>query len=345
MKVLLTFDTPSSFSGGHDFQKEFEDPDWVTEKDVYKALLKNGHEVSLLGIHKDITILIEEIKVNRPDVVFNLIETFRDKVHLDKNVAWLLEMLQVPYTGAPPTSLLICNNKALSKQILSFHKIRIPDFCTFYRKHKVWLPKRLTPPLIVKPLSDEASRGISQASVVDNEQFLIERVRFIHEKMNADAIVEEYIDGREMYLGALGSKKITVFPPIEMKFANVPEDEPRVATYKAKWDKEYRKKWGIKNVFTGRLAGDTEKRIKDICKRAYRALNIQGYARFDIRVSSDSRIYILEANANPGLAKDEDFGVAAEKAGIPYTKLIQKLLSHALKRGQRPFSKKFGNNI
>ena len=249
---------------------------------------------------------------------------------MDKNVAWLLEMLHVPYTGASPTSLLICNNKALSKQILSFHKIRVPNFYTFYRKHKVWLPKRLTPPFIVKPLSEEASRGISQASVVDNAESLIERVRFIHDKMNADAIVEEYIDGREMYLGALGSKKITIFPPIEMKFANVPEDEPRVATYKAKWDKEYRKKWGIKNVLIGRLASGIEKRIKDICKRAYRALNIQGYVRFDIRISPDSRIYILEANANPCLAKNEDFGVAAEKAGIPYIKLIQKLLSRAL---------------
>jgi D-alanine-D-alanine ligase len=334
LKILLAFDVPSPTPRGYDFKEEFSGTDWVTEKDVYKALLENGFEVSLLGIYDDITILIEEIKASKPDVVFNLMEVFRDESRLEKNIAWLLQMLQIPYTGASPTNLLICNNKALSKKILSYHKIRVPKFHTFYRKRKVWLPKHLKLPLIVKPLCEEASRGISQASVVDSQESLIERVRFIHEKMNAHAIVEEYINGREMYLGVLGSKKITVFPSVEMRFSNVPEDEPRIATYKAKWDKEYRKKWGIKNVLISHLAGDLDKKVRDVCKRAYRALNMQCYARFDIRVDADSNIYILEANANPCLGKKEDFGESAEKSGMPYNGLIKKIISLALRRNR-----------
>lgn len=332
LRVLLAFDVSSLTSRGYDFEEEFKDPAWETERDVHQALLENGYEVNLLGIYNDINILIEEVKKSKPDVIFNLVETFRNKVHLDKNLAWLLEMLQVPYTGASPTSLLICNNKALTKKILSYHKIKVPNFYTFYRNRRVWLPRRLKPPLIVKPLTDEASRGISQASIVDNQESLIERVRFIHQKIDADAIVEEYIDGREMYIGVMGFKRIKVFPPIELRFSNVPEDEPRIATYKAKWDKEYGKKWGIKGVFTGRLAEDLEKRLRETCKRAYRVLNMQCYARFDIRVGKDSNIYILEANANPCLAKKEDFAQAAIKSGIPYNKLIQRLVLKALKK-------------
>ncbi len=332
LKVLQLFDSPYFTPRGYDFVKEFKELDWGAEADIYKALLASGHTVTFLGLYNDINILLEEVKENRPDIIFNGAEVFNQKSYLDKNVAAVLEMLGIPYTGASPASLLICGNKALSKKILSFHRIKTPHFYTFYKKHKVWLPKRLKLPLIVKPLREEASRGISQASVVDSEDSLFERVKFIHESVKDDAIVEEYIEGREFYVGVLGNKRIKVLPLREMKFGEVGGDEPRIATYKAKWDYDYRQKWGIKNVFAGRLPNGLTEKIEEVCKRTYKALNMQCYARFDIRITSDSKIYIIEANANPCLDEYDELGQSAAKAGILYNKLIQKILALGLER-------------
>jgi D-alanine-D-alanine ligase len=332
LNILLLFDTPSFKPRGYDFKEEFKEIDWSTESDVYQALKELGHKVTLLGLYNDINILLEEVKENRPDIIFNLTEVFDQKTYLDKNVVAVLELLDIPYTGATPMSLLICNDKALSKKILSFHRIKVPHFYTFYRNRRIKLIKRIKLPLVVKPLCEEASRGVSKASVVDSEEALIERVKFIHEKMNMDAIAEEYIEGRELYVSVLGNKKLRVLPFREMKFGELPQDEFRIATYKAKWDFEYREKWGIKNVFAGKLAEGLDKKIIELCKRAYRALNMQCYARFDIRVTSSGSVYILEANANPCLARYDEFAQSAEKAGIPYTKLIQKIINLAFQR-------------
>lgn len=333
-KVLLLFDSPYAVPRGYDFKEEFNAPDWSTEHNMYKTLCLLGYDVRPLGLFDDVSILLEEVKENPPDVVFNLADVFTQKSHFDKNVAWLLEMLEIPYTGATPTSLLICNNKALTKEILSFHKIKVPNFHTFYRGHRVWLPKRLTLPLIVKPLCEEASRGISQASVVDNEDAFIERVKFIHESMNMDAIVEEYIDGREFYAAIIGNKRLKVLPLREMKFGGFGEDEPRVATYKAKWDSVYRKKWEIDNVFAGRLADGLQGDIEKVCKRVYRLLSMKCYARIDLRVAPDKGIYVIEANANPNLDIDDEFALSANKAGISYKKLARKLIDLALQKNQ-----------
>ena len=332
MKVLLLFDSPYSRPRGYDFQEEFKNADWDTEQDVCRALRESNYEVSILGLYNDIGILLEEIAEFKPDVVFNLVEVFNQKTYLDKNIAALLQMLEIPYTGASPASLFICNNKGLSKKILSFHKIKIPHFHVFYKKRSVLFSRRLKLPMIIKPLQEEASRGISQASIVDNQSAFFERINFIHQRMNTDAIAEEYIDGRELYVSILGDKRIKVLPAREMKFGQLPEDEPRIATYKAKWDNKYREKWGIKSVFAGKLADGVEKKVTEVCKRAYRALNMQCYARFDIRVTPEGNVYIIEPNANPCLARCDEVAQAAEKVGINYNQLINKLVNLALQR-------------
>jgi D-alanine-D-alanine ligase len=333
LKVLLLFDAPYAKPRGYDYRQEFKDVDWDAERFVYEALLENGHNVSLLGLYNDIRILFQEVEENRPDVIFNMAEVFKQRSDLDKNVVAVLELLGIPYTGSSSGSLLICGDKALSKTILRFHRIKVPRFYTFYRGRKVWLLKRVRLPLIVKPLKEEASRGISQASVVDSEEALVERVRMIHETMKHDAIVEEYVEGREFYVSVFGNKRITVLPLREMKFGEMDIDEPRIATYKAKWDYDYREKWKIKNVFAGRLPEGMFEKISDVCKRAYRALNMDAYARFDIRLTADGKVYIIEANANPNLDKDDEVGQSAEKSGITYAKFIQKIISLALQRG------------
>ena len=334
LKVLFLFDSPFLTPRGYDFKKEFDEIDWTAEDDVHRALKDCGHEVRLLGLYNDIGVLLKEVNENRPDVIFNMVEVFNQKTYLDKNVASLLEMLEIPYTGASPESLLICNNKALTKKILSFHKIRVPHFYTYYKEHKIWLPRRIKVPLIVKPLCEEASRGLSLASIVDNEESLIERVKYIHQKLNMDAIAEEYIEGRELYVSILGDKRVKVLPLREMKFGEFGEDEPRIATYKAKWDYEYRQKWGIKNVFAGRLPNGLDVKIEEVCKRAYRALNMKCYARLDIRVSPDNKIYIIEANANPSIDSADEIAQSASKLGISYEKLIQKIITLAFQRNK-----------
>jgi len=180
LKVLLLFNSPYSKPRDYNYEEEFADPEnMYTENDVFQSLKANGHEVSILGLFDTVTPLFEEIAENRPDVIFNLVELFNNKTHLEKNMAALLEMLEIPYTGASSDSIFVCNNKGLSKKILSFHKIKVPHFYTFYRNHKVWLPKKLKLPVIIKPLTEEASRGISQASIADNEQAFFERINFI----------------------------------------------------------------------------------------------------------------------------------------------------------------------
>lgn len=332
LKVLLLLSSPYNNPRGYDYKEEFADPEnMYTENDVCQAITANGHDISILGLHNTLTPLFEEITQNRPDVIFNLVEVFNDKSHLEKNMAALLEMIGIPYTGATPDNIFICNNKGLSKKILAFHRIKVPRFYIVHRGRKVWLPKKLRPPVIIKPLCEEASRGISQASIADNEEAFLERVRFIHENMKMDAIAEEYVEGRELYVTVIGNKRLTVLPPREMKFGDLPEDA-RIATYKAKWDDNYRNRWGIKSVCAGKLPNGIEEEIRDVCKRAYRALDMRSYARFDIRLTPEGRIYIIEANANPCIAKGDEVAQSASKIDISYEHLIKKILELAFQR-------------
>jgi len=326
LKVLLLFNSPYSKPRGYDYKEEFADPEnMYTENDVLRALEANGHRVNILGLFDSVNPLLEEIEEDKPDVIFNLVEVFNEKSYFEKNVAALLEMLGIPYTGASSDNIFVCNNKGLSKKILSYHKIRVPNFHIFTRQYKVWLPKKIKLPVVIKPLNEEASRGISQASVVDNEEAFIERVRFIQENMQMDAIAEEYVEGREIYITILGHKMLTVLPPREMKFGELPEDA-RIATYKAKWDDAYRDKWGIKSVFAGKFADGVMEEVDEVCKRAYRALDLRSYIRFDIRITPEGKVFIIEPNANPCIAQIDEVAQSADKVGISYSQLINKIV-------------------
>ena len=334
-RILMLFSSPYNRPRGYTYTEEFADPeDMYTEKDVYKALLANGYEVRLLGIHDDISFLFKEIAENPPDCIFNLVEVFNTESRLEKNIAAVLEMLRIPFTGASSDNLHLCNNKALNRKLFSYHRIKIPHFYAFHRGRKVWLPKRLSLPCIIKPTTEEASRGISQSSIVDKEAAFIERIRFIHDKMQLDAIAEEYIEGREYYVTVMGHKQLTVFSARELKFGELPEDA-RIATYKAKWDDQYREKWGIKSVHAGKFAEGIWEEIEDVCKRAYRALDMQSYLRLDIRVTSDGKVYIIEPNANPCIAKIDEVAMSAEKSGMNYNQLIKKIVNLAFQNSEK----------
>jgi len=341
LKVLMLFYSPYQKPRGYDYREEFADPDnMYTEKDVFCTLKDLGHEVSLLGIYNDISPLSEEIKENPPDVIFNMMEVFNDQTYLEKNLAALLEVLNVPFTGASSGVLYMCNNKALHKKIFNYHRIKVPRFHEFILGSRVFLPAKFQLPAIIKPLCEEASRGISQASIVDTAEAFIERVKFIHQNMGMDAIAEEYIGGRELYVTVMGYKPLVVFPPREMVFKNMSQEEPHIATYKAKWDDNYRKRWGIDSVPAKDLDKSILKGINDICRRAYRALDARSYLRFDLRLTQQGEVYIIEPNANPCIARIDEMAQAAHLAGVDYQELIQKVLEQAITLNQQARLKK-----
>ena len=336
LKVLMLFNSPYQKPRGYDYSQEFADPDnMYTEKDVLGALKDLGHEVGLLGIYNDISPLFEEIKENRPDVIFNMMEVFNDQTHLEKNLAALLEVLGVPFTGASSGVLYMCNNKALHKKIFNYHRLKVPRFHDFSRGRRVFVPAKFQLPAVIKPLCEEASRGISQASMVDNPEAFMERIKFIHQNMGLDAIAEEYINGRELYVTLMGYRPITVFPPREMVFKNMPQEQPHIATYKAKWDENYRKRWGIDSIAAKDLNKDILKNIDDVCRRAYQALDARSYLRFDLRLTESGEVYIIEPNANPCIARIDEMAQAAQLAGNNYSELIQRVLEQAITLNQQ----------
>jgi D-alanine-D-alanine ligase len=331
-KVLVLFDTAGTPPENQDFTEELKTDDWAAEAHVIEALKKLGHEVRTIGVWDEPGMIIDEIKANPPDVVFNLTEHFNEVSAYDRNVAGLLEMMGVPYSGSSPTGLTLCKNKGMAKELLAYHKIRVPNFALFSPKATIKKPPHLKSPLFIKPAEEEASYGISQDSFVETDEALEERIRFIHERMNQTALAEEYIEGREIYVSLIGNERLQVFPLREVIFTEVPADQPKFSTFKAKWDDAYRKRWGIQNVFAEPFPEGTVERIGKICKAVYRALRIRGYGRIDLRVTPDHEVVILEANPNPNLDRDDEFAQSAMKAGLTYERMIQRILRLALAR-------------
>jgi D-alanine-D-alanine ligase len=290
------------------------------------ALGELGHTAEHLAIFDDVDLVRQKMEGFEPDVLFNLVEQFKNNPGFDQNIVSLLEMQGIPFTGCGATGLTLCKHKGISKKILGHHGIPTPNFVVIPRGQRIGGPRKLRFPILVKPVKEEASYGISRASFVQNEEQFRERIAFVHEKHNADAIAEEYIDGRELYVSLMGNARLTVFPIRELVFREVPSNEPKIATYKAKWDEEYRKRWGLDGRFAEDLEPDLVAQIVQTCKDIYRLLTIDGYGRIDLRLTADNKIYFIEANPNPHLAADEDFAQSAAKAGLKYPQLIQAII-------------------
>jgi D-alanine-D-alanine ligase len=246
-----------------------------------------------------------------------------------------LAMMKIPFTGCNPRGLLLARDKALSKKLLAYHRIAVPEFAVFAYGRPVRSPRSLRYPVIVKSLTEEGSVGIAQASYVENAEQLRERVTLIHEKFQGDAIAEQYIDGRELYVTVLGNNQLKVLPIRELAFRHAAEGAPRMATYKVKWDPKYRERWGIDYQFATDLPDGVAERVVKLCKRIYRILELSGYARIDLRLTPQGELYVLEANPNPGIARDEDSTLSAKKAGIGYTDFIQLILQYGLRAHAR----------
>ncbi len=303
---------------------------WKMEFDVAETLRSMGHEVLQVGVEDDLGPIRKAIAEFKPDIVFNLMESFHGIAVFDSHVVSFLELLRVPYTGCNPRGLMLARDKALSKTVMNGHRIAVPDFLVVRMGRKARRPKRLAFPLIVKSLTQEASIGISRASVVEDDEKLAERVRFIHDSIGTDAIVERFVGGREIYVGIVGNQRLQVFPVWELRFDTLPVDGRLLMTDRAKWNTNYQKKYGI---MTGPadLTPEMAARVQHLCKRVYRTLDLSGYARIDMRLDADGRVYVLEANPNPQLAYGEDFAESAEHGGVQYEALLQMIINNGLR--------------
>ncbi len=337
MRVAIVFDTPHQGWKDPEFRQEMAAEVEEAEYEVAAALAANGHDVRLIGVHEDLAGLLGELREFDPELVFNCAEAFHDDPGLDYLFPALLEAHGYHYTGAPPLGLLITRNKAIAKQVLAYYGIRVPGFVTYRLTEEVHTAPALTFPLIVKPLAEDASTGISQASIVRDAGQLAERVTFIHENFTQPAIAEEFVEGRELYVGMVGNgANLDILPVVEMVFdkrRTKPED--RIATRLAKWDVPYRERKGIRNVFARPMARQVKARIEEICRTAFRALWLRDYARLDIRLTPDDQVWFIEANANPFISFGHDMANAAEKAGLDYNQFIQRIVEEAAGRYAR----------
>ena len=307
---------------------------WRTEYDVVKTLKTLGHEVFPVGVYNDLGVIRDAIASWQPDIAFNLLEEFASQGTYDQNVVSYLELLGLPYTGCNPRGLMLARDKGWTKKILSYHRIYVPDFLIVPKGRVVKRPKHLTFPLIVKSMTEEASLGISQASIVEDDEKLRERVDFIHnsESVGTPALVERYIEGRELYVGVLGNTRLQVLPIWELVLDNMPDDSKKIATARVKWSDKYQKKYRIRSQEATRLAPELQQNIKRIAKRVYRHLALSGYARIDFRLDENdkNKLYVLEANPNCQLAHDEDLAESAGRTSLSYKNLIQRILNFGL---------------
>ena len=331
LKVLALFDAIAPTTLDQDLSVELKTEDWKTEANVLAALGDLGHTVEHLAIFDDLDLLRQKLQTFAPDVIFNLADQFKNNRAFDQHIVSFLAMHGVPFTGCGSSGLTLCKHKGISKKILGYHRIHVPDFVIIPRGQRIGRPKRLKFPILVKPLKEEASCGISQASFVETDEQFKERVQFIHEKFDSDVIAEEYIAGRELYVSILGNHRLQVFPIRELIFKEVPPDEPKIATYRAKWDEEYRQRWGLQNQFAEGLDPAVVRDIELTCKRIYHLLTIDGYARVDLRLTPRNEVYFIEANPNPILAADEDFAQSALKDNLSYAQLIDRIIRLGLK--------------
>src|SRR5580765_2045368 len=303
---------------------------WKTEFDVVSTLRAAGHEVRPLGVQDELKPVRDEIEGFKPQVVFNLLEQFHGEVIYDHNVASYLQLMQVPYTGCNPRGLMLARGKDLSKTLVHYHRIAVPAFAVFPMRRKVKRPARLALPLIVKSLSEDGSKGISQASVVETDEKLAERVAFVHESIGTAAIAEQYIEGRELYVGVLGNNRLRVLPVWELKFGTM--GGQAIATEKVKHDPDYQERVGIVDGPAKNLAPELRASIQRTAKRIYRTLGLDGYARIDFRLSADGTLYFIEANPNPEIAKSQEFASAAGHDGLDYPGLLHRILALGISR-------------
>jgi D-alanine-D-alanine ligase len=301
-----------------------------TEFDVRDAIESLGHEIYSIGVSDDLSTIRGAIDAHKPHIAFNLMEEFGGIAHFDAHVVSYLELRKQPYTGCNPRGLMLARDKALTKKILAYHGLKVPGFAIFPQRRSLRRAHGLRFPLFVKSLTEEGSVGISSGSIVHDEKKLTERVAFIHRTTQSTALAEEFIDGREIYVGVMGNDRLTVLPPWEFAMTKKGDGRPLIASSRAKWDPEYQREVGLKTG-PADLSRRSRQNLAKASREIYRLLGMSGYARLDYRVTDAEDAYLLEANPNPQIAKDEDFALSAKHDGVDYPELIEELMRFGMR--------------
>jgi D-alanine-D-alanine ligase len=333
LRILVLFEVLEPPAPDEEYERRMrEQADWRTEGHVVAALKALGHEVHLGAIYKNPRDVIDLVERIQPDLVWNFVQTFHGTRFFESHIAGVLELCRVPYTGCGHGALVLCQDKALSKEILKHHRVSVPPFYVSRRSQPLKRLSRAIFPVIVKPLAEEGSVGISRDSFAETEEQALARTHYLHERLKQDVIIEGYVSGREIYVGVLGNDRLKVLPPRELKFSKVPEGEPKFASFKAKWDEGYRERWGIFSAFPDDLSESLQRSIATVAKRVFRALQMRGFGRIDLRLTDEGKLVVVEANPNPEIAQGEDIAEAAAKIGLPYNDLIERIAMLGLDR-------------
>lgn len=335
LKILLLIDITAPPPPNHDYKEWFAAEDWTHEARLLRVLKELGHDASLFGLYDNIDELLETLKKDPPDLIFNQCEAIHKDRRFEPHVASLLEMLGIPFTGAGSEAIQLCKNKALTKKILAYHGIRIPAFMVSEQLKPLKSIKDIPFPVFVKPLALEGSEGIALSSFAENEKDALDRVAQIQSKYECDVIIEEFVQGKELYVGVLGNRQLTVLPTRELYFGDAQDvDEPTFATFKVKWDDVYRAKRKIMNRMARGVSDEVTTQLESRSKEIYRILKIQGLGRMDFRLTPSNELVFLEANPNPSIVRDDDFSLAAEKHGLSYAELIERIIALGVERGK-----------
>ena len=294
-----------------------------------------GHSVQMLPVDDEVAPLVHVLNAAAPDLVFNLAESFGGKSALESNVAALLNLLGLRYTGSSPAGLLLAGDKSLTKKVLSFHGIRTPEFATVFRGALDWAGD-IAFPLIVKPPQEDASLGIRSNSVVHDLRELFTRIDALQSEFQQPVLVEEFVDGREFYVGVLGNANVRALPVMELDFSGFPAGVPRIASWEAKWGDDGAGSGeqfaGTKSIFPVDVAPELATRMQEVAVEAFNALRLRDYARIDLRVTDEEDIFVIEVNPNCYLERESEFARAAAEGGLVYDALIARILELALAR-------------
>ena len=305
---------------------------------IEHALGEGGHESRRVMVDKDVEPLVHDLNADRPDLVINLAESFAGKSALESNIAALLNLLDLRYTGSSPAGLLVAGDKTLSKKVLVFHGIKTPQFATVYRGMVDWAGD-VSFPLIVKPPQEDASLGITNKSIVHDVRELLEKIAELQTEFQQPALAEQFVEGREFYVGVLGNVNARALPVIELDFSKFPADRPRIASWAAKWGDEGDAKGaefeGTESVFPENLPDELRDRMQKVALETFHALRLRDYARVDLRVTDAGEVFVIEVNPNCYLEAKSEFARAAERDGLAYDALIAQILELALARYAR----------
>jgi len=318
---------PEKAQGGRP-RKRVKKPKTDREQ-VTDALRKNGHEAFLYELNGEKALL--ELAKNDADLVFNLVEAYEGDDSKEAHVAAYLDLLGLRYTGAGPQALFVAQDKALAKKLFNFHGIRTPNFASSYRG-KLDHMDDLEFPLIVKPGSEDGSIGIDVGSVVKSVRELMERIELIQERFGSPALIEEFIDGREIYVGVLGNGSPEALPPVELDLSKLPKGMPRIAGMEVKWEKGTEAYDVTRAAVARDLPNELRARIQETALAAYATLGLRDYGRIDLRVTAKEEIYVIEVNPNPWLAPEAELAIAAAAANRDYPRLIGEIADRALAR-------------